>query len=427
MFRFEGNRKFKEVAGDSGLGIDQRGCPFRTRILRKGCAGFAGLYRKRFRGLFPDVISLSPGPFPDLLQGKPGLVKLLSCRTGVPLLPYMTKNYKNVVSSLCTITSKQTAKERLQAFWEVFDKDDDVLILINADPDALASAMAVKRLLRYRVKNIVIAHPNEIRRLNNVAMVERLRIPLERLCNIKLNDYSKKVLIDSQPDHLPCFEKIPFDVIIDHHPANTTWDARYVDIRTDYGATSTMIVEYLRAADMKPSVSLATALFYGIKVDTENFEKKSLLADGIAFRYLFNIANRDLVRKFELTDLRRSELRYFNISLQELKYSKRRYYTHLGKVRSPDVLVIIADFLNHVGEIDWVFVSGIHGEKLVVIFRCDGYRKSAGNLASKIFGSIGSAGGHKEAARAEVPLKNLAIGDKPFNSDSLKKLINSHI
>ena len=177
----------------------------------------------------------------------------------------------------------------------------------------------------------------------------------------------------------------------------------------------------------EPSVDLATALFYAIKVDTQNFEKSSKLSDGIAFRYLFNIANRDLVRKFELTDLRRSELRYFHVALQGLKFSKRRYYTHVGRVRSPDVLVIIADFLNHVGEIDWVFVSGIHGEKLVVIFRCDGYRKSAGKLASRTFGALGSAGGHKEAARAEVPLKNLDLGDKEFTSDMLRKFILRHI
>jgi len=325
------------------------------------------------------------------------------------------------------VSYRNTARDRLQAFWDVFAKDDDVLVIINADPDALASAMAVKRLLRYRVKNVVIAHPNEIRRMNNVAMVERLKIPLERLGNVKIGDYSKIVMVDSQPSHLPCFEKMKFDAIIDHHPASGSWDCSYVDIRPDYGAVSTMMVEYLRAANMKPSVSLATALFYAIKVDTQNFEKKSKVADGIAFRYLFNRANRDLVRKFELTDLRRSELRYFSIAFQELKYSKRRYYTHVGRVRSPDVLVIIADFLNHVGEIDWVFVSGIHGEKLVVIFRCDGYRKSAGKLASRTFGSVGSAGGHKEAARAEVPLKNLDLGDKEFTSATLKRLIMRHI
>ena len=341
----------------------------------------------------------------------------------------MSKDHKkfNGLIRQARATYRNTARDRLHAFWELFDKDDDVLVVISADPDSLASAMAVKRLLRYRVKHVEITHPNEIRRLNNVAMVERLKIPLTRLGNVKVGDYTKLVMVDSQPSHLPCFEKMEYTAVIDHHPRSGDWEAPYEDIRPEYGAVSSMMLEYLRAANMKPSVALATALFYAIKVDTQNFEASSVLADGIAFRYLFNIANRNLVRKFELTDLRKSELKYFNLALQELQYSKRRYYTHVGKVRSPDVLVIIADFLNHVGEIDWVFVSGIHNEKLIVIFRCDGYRKSAGKLANRTFGSVGSAGGHKEAARAEVPLRNLDLGDKEFSSDQLKRLIMRHI
>ncbi|MCP3892947.1 MAG: phosphoethanolamine methyltransferase [Desulfobulbaceae bacterium] len=339
----------------------------------------------------------------------------------------MAKKPKKRNVNNCKQTYRNTARDRLHAFWQVFQKEDEVLVIINADPDALATALAVKKLLRYRVKSVTITHPNEIRRLNNQGMVHRLKIPLIRLKDVKVDNYSKKVMVDSQPDHLPSFEKIKIHAIIDHHPVSGDWDAEFVDIRPEYGATSSMAVEYLRAASMKPSVALATALFYGIKVDTQNFEQKSVLADGISFRYLFNIANRDLVRKFELTDLRRSELKYFNIALAALKYSKGRYYTHVGRVRSPDVLVIVADFLNHVGEIDWVFVSGIHGEKLVVIFRCDGYRKSAGKLANRIFGSLGSAGGHKGAARAEVPLKKMNLGDREFTSDSLKRFIMRHI
>ncbi len=339
----------------------------------------------------------------------------------------MARKKKNNSLLLCERSYRKSAKDRLQEFWNIFEKEDEVLVCINADPDALASAMAIKRLLRYKVKHVTIAHPNEIRRLNNVAMVERLKIPLERFKSVKVQDFDKLVLVDSQPSHLPCFEKIHFHVIIDHHPLDGEWDAEYVDIRPDYGAAATMLVEYLRAAGMKPSVALATALFYAIKVDTQDFEKKGGLSDGISFRYLFDIANRNLVRKFELTDLRRSELKYFNLALAELKYSKRRYYSHIGKVRSPDLLVIIADFLNHVGEIDWVFVSGIHNEKLIVIFRCDGYRKNAGKLANRIFGSLGSAGGHKDSARAEVPLKNLDINDQVFTSLTLKRLTMRHM
>ena len=306
--------------------------------------------------------------------------------------------------------SKNSALARLNGLWSIFERSDTVLIVINADPDAIASAMALKRLLSYRVQSVIIGYPNEIRRLNNLTMVERLKIPIERLHTLPVKEFTKKVLVDSQPNHLVCFEKMRFNAVIDHHPVTTGWDADFIDIRPEYGAASSIMLEYLRAAGIKPSVALATALFYGVKVDTQNFQKQNMqVADGICFRYLFNIANLNLVRKFELTELRRSELRYFRIALNEVKTSKRRAYVHVGRVGTPDILVIIADFFNRVEGFDWVIVSGIHGEKLVVIFRCDGYRKNAGKLAKSALGQYGPAGGHKEAARAEAPLKNLPL------------------
>jgi nanoRNase/pAp phosphatase (c-di-AMP/oligoRNAs hydrolase) len=301
-------------------------------------------------------------------------------------LPLMARKRKANGINLCEQSYRKSAKIRLEEFWSVFHKEDTVLVCINADPDSLACAMAVKRLLRYRVKYIAIAHPNEVTRLNNLAMIERLRIPLEKLNSVKISDFSKNIIVDSQPDHLPAFEKISFDAIIDHHPISQEWDAAYVDIRPD-----------------------------------------SRLADGISFRYLFDIANRNLVRKFELTDLRRSELKYFSAALNELQYSKGRFYTHIGRVRSPDVLVIIADFLNHVSDIDLVLFSGIYHDKLVVIFRCDGYRKSAGKLASRVFGHLGPAGGHKGAARAEIPLKALELTEYDINTQTLKRLTSRHM
>ncbi len=157
-----------------------------------------------------------------------------------------------------------------------------------------------------------------------------------------------------------------------------------------------MMVEYLRAANIKPSVCLATALFYAIKVDTNNFEKKANLADAISFRYLFNRANQNLVRKIELSELRLSELSYFKMALNEMKVSSNAgsMPTSAGcEARYPGDH---CRFSQPGADISWAIVSGIHGERLVVIFRCDGYKKNAGKLAAKIFGDIGSAGGHRE-------------------------------
>ncbi|PID71533.1 MAG: phosphoethanolamine methyltransferase [Desulfobulbus propionicus] len=341
----------------------------------------------------------------------------------------MTKRLEKIADSVTQSASKNSAAARLQGLQDIFEREDEVLILINADPDAIASAMAVKRLLSYRVQNVTIGYPNEIRRLNNITMVERLKIPLERMHTLPIKDYSKYVLVDSQPTHLTCFEKIEFDAVIDHHPVTKGWDADFIDIRPEYGAVASMMVEYLRSANIKPSVALATALFYGIKVDTQNFQKKNMqVGDGISFRYLFNIANLNLVRKFELTELRRSELKYFRIALNEVKTKKGRAYVHLGKVGTPDILVIIADFFNRVDKFDWVLVSGVYGEKLVVIFRCDGYRKNAGKLAQKTFGEYGPAGGHKEAARAEAPIKNLPLREnQEFTTNTLIRIVTRHV
>jgi len=336
---------------------------------------------------------------------------------------------KIAIDNITRSASKNSAIARLNGLWAIFERNDTVLIVINADPDAIAAAMALKRLLSYRVQSVTIGYPNEIRRLNNLTMVERLKIPIERFHTLAMKDYSKKILLDSQPNHLACFEKLTFDAVIDHHPVTTGWDAAFIDIRPEYGAVSSILVEYLRAAGIKPAVSLATALFYGLKVDTQNFQKQNMqMSDGICFRYLFNIANLNLVRKFELTELRRSELRYFRIALNEVKASKRRAYVHLGKVGTPDILVIIADFFNRVEGFDWVIVSGIHGEKLVVIFRCDGYRKNAGKLAKTTFGRFGPAGGHREAARAESALKNLPLREnQEFTTNTLIRLVTQHV
>ena len=58
-------------------------------------------------------------------------------------------------------------------------------------------------------------------------------------------------------------------------------------------------------------------------------------------------------------------------------------------------------------EINWVVVSGVYRKTLVVVIRNDGFRKDAGTRANSAFGRLGSAGGRRSRARAEIPLANL--------------------
>ena len=317
-------------------------------------------------------------------------------------------------------------KERVKYFLKLFDKNDSVLVLMWADPDAIASAFAIKKILQNRVSKITLSHINEIRRLNNQVMIQILKIPLKPFKKEFLLDHNKFILVDSQPTHREEFKEINFTAVIDHHPVTSDFSAPYIDIRPDYGATSTILYEYLKALRMSPNVYLATALIYGIKTDTDNFQKASQLQDVITFQRLFKKMNKHLLAKIEASDLRRSELKYFKTALENLKYLGNKAFTYLGKVSNPDVLVLVADFLNKVYDTSWVFVGGEYKKTLIVIVRCDGYRKDAGKLVSRVFKNLGKAGGHKEKARAEIPFEMMNIASEEFTTTTLIEIFKKY-
>ena len=296
--------------------------------------------------------------------------------------------------------------DKLNQFYDQFTGADHVLIIINADPDAIASAMAVNRLLWRRVTNVTISNINTITRPDNMAMIRLLDVTLIHLSKIDFYYYNKFIIVDSQPVHNESFSDIQFAAVIDHHE-DSGCDVPYKDIRPDYGATATIMTEYLRTAKIKLSKPLATGLFHAIKTDTANFERNATNADIRAFQYLFTHANIHMARRMEQVDLRIDFLEYFNKALNNYALNRNRIFAHLGDLKNPDVCVLIADFFMRVNMVTWSLVSGVYETRLVIVIRNDGLRKDAGNTAYQVFGNIGTAGGHKSMARAEIPLENL--------------------
>ena len=301
----------------------------------------------------------------------------------------------------------RSTREKLERLFQVFAHQDKVLITIDADPDSMASAMALKRLLREKVTSVTLAHFNKIIRSDNLSMVKLLRIPLVKLQEINPDRFSKVLLVDGQPYHHETFNDFKYDAVIDHHPKIMPVKAVFVDIRPNYGATATIMTQYLRSAKIRPSERLATALVYAIKVDTSNFELGAVEEDVKAFRFLFPYSNMHLLHRIEICDMGINDLQYFQEALENRRVIKGKMFSHLGKVPSPDALVLVADFFMKCHEVAWVIVSGICQNTLVVVIRNDGLQNDAGNSAIKAFGSFGSAGGHLAKARAEIPSANL--------------------
>ena len=319
-----------------------------------------------------------------------------------------------------------SASELVRQFYKQFAGDDQVLILINADPDAIASAMAVKRLLWRKVVGVTITCINQVDRPDNLAMIRLLGVKLVYIEDLNITRFNRFVIVDSQPAHHELLSQVDPHVIIDHHP-ETGAQAPFQDIRPHYGAVASIMTEYLRAAKIKPSAKLATGLYLAIKTDTHDFEQQAIAEDVQAFQYLFKYINRHLARKIEQSELKLEYLKYFKRAFQNMRRRKGRVFVHLGSVANPDICVLIADFFMRVNSISWSIVSGLYDRKLILIFRNDGLRMNAGKVAQKGFGELGSAGGHKSMARAEIPTNKLKFIDTRDDAKLLKWIMRQVI
>jgi len=185
--------------------------------------------------------------------------------------------------------------------------------------------------------------------------------------------------------------------------------------------------EYLRAAKARVSERLATALCFGIKTDTDNFQRGTRQADAEAFSRLFPRANYRILQAIEQVEIPSRQLNFFDLALHRLRVRQRRAVVHLGAAESADIAVIIADFLVRVSGIDFVAVSIFLPEKLALIFRSRNLRRHAGRIAHNHFGEIGAAGGHASAGRAEIALSDLPAEIKLFDPDAVERWIEKEL
>jgi len=296
-----------------------------------------------------------------------------------------------------------STRENVRRFFKQFKSSAKVLVTINADPDAIASAMAVKRLLWRRVSEVVIAHFNRISRPDNLTLIQLTEPGLKHLADVDKSGFDNYIIVDSQPDHNEAFAGITYTAIIDHHPVSSP-EAAYTDIRPGYGTCSTILTEYLKSWKIKPSPKLAAALMMGIKTDTADFTRQSTIKDIRAFQHLYKFADNNIVTRVERAFFTDEDLDFLGNAIKKRQVKNNRVFYHAGKISKPDELVVVADFFLTIAGINWSIVSGVMDRKLIVILRNDGLRKGAGNTAKEAFSQYGSAGGHKTMARAELSL-----------------------
>jgi nanoRNase/pAp phosphatase (c-di-AMP/oligoRNAs hydrolase) len=295
-------------------------------------------------------------------------------------------------------------KQKLKELRALVDEGDRVAIVLqdDPDPDAMASAMALRTLLGRNKLTTPLFSFKPVTRPENRTMVHLLEIDIQPAESAELDEYDKIAMVDVQPAFFG--DKLTrAHIVIDHHPNYEPSDAPFVDVRTKYGATSTIMTEYLICADERISERLATALLYGIRSDTLALSRRVTDDDLQAFVTLYPIANYNMLKQIERPELPAKFAKILSRALARIEVVDGLAVLNLGQVARDDIIVQVADFCLQFEGVEWVAVAGKLGGDLVIAVRNYGMSgDNAGEAVKNLFADIGSAGGHRNMAKAVI-------------------------
>ena len=297
----------------------------------------------------------------------------------------------------------------LAALQQALDGPEALVILPhdNPDPDALAAAATLKYLARDLYgREAVIALGGIVGRAENRAMLTYLNINLVPVAEIAFSPGTRVALVDTQPgrpnNSLP--EDVPATIVIDHHPAYAEYPGvSFLDLRDAYGATSTILTEYLRESKLPVESKIATALFYGINAETQDLGREATPADVEASHFLYPFTNKRRLAKIENARVPRAYFRVFSAAIDGAMLYDTVVVSMLGELQYPDLVAEVADFLLRLDEAAWAAALGVYRGALHCSIRTTDRDVNAGDLLQRVLGSK-SAGGHDMIAGGRIQL-----------------------
>lgn len=273
------------------------------------------------------------------------------------------------------------------------------------DQDAIASAFGLQELLHYKGYESVICYQGEIDKVNTIAMVEHLGIQMYDVDDLSLSEEDEIILVDGQKGNTNLQELIADEIAcIDHHPKQDTDSYRFYDIRK-VGACASVIAEYFVENEIPISEKAATALVYGIKMDTANLMRQTTVLDVDMFCYMYKKASMELLRLFENNTLVLEDLTAYRKALQNLKiYGHHIGIANVGPDCSEAMMGTLSDFIMSLGEVEFSVVYSYRTGGLKLSLRSERASIDAGAIVRRaLSGYPGGGGGHAEMAGGFVP------------------------
>lgn len=273
------------------------------------------------------------------------------------------------------------------------------------DPDALSSAYGMKKLLEYKGIQSTICYKGKIDRYAMMKFIQYLDTDIVNVDDITyMKGTDEVILVDAQKGNANLVDMVGDEVIcIDHHPTFEKVEYHYSDIRPEVGACASIIASYFFENSIPINEKTATALMYGIKVDTANLSRGVSKLDLDMFYKLYWMSNHTILGQLDRSEIQFNDLKAYANAISSIKIFDNISIAHTGGDCPESLIATISDFMLALSEIDCSIVYSIRKDGIKLSVRSCIERIDSGHLAKDALDGIGSGGGHASMAGGFAP------------------------
>jgi nanoRNase/pAp phosphatase (c-di-AMP/oligoRNAs hydrolase) len=329
-------------------------------------------------------------------------------------------------------------RPRVHKLLRVLHAKKNILVTTHEhpDPDALASSLALSKLLAARLKDarITLSVKGLLHKGLNSAFAQHTQMQLAPWDEQDLRSFDAIVLLDVQPAFR--FSPLPPEIaptaVIDHHrsrgrkPGCPFWD-----VRIDVGASSSIVFSYFMELEEPIPPDLAATLLFAIETDLAGAAGQPGELDNIALSSLTLLADMRKVYKMRYVDLPQGYFAAYHAALSSAMYYDDVLIAHLSSIVSPETPAVIADFLLRFDQVQTVLVTAADDRSLVLSLRTSGTRRPASELMRHLLRHIGEGGGHKTKAGGVVQMASSSAAELERTRATLRRrllrCLNVHV
>jgi nanoRNase/pAp phosphatase (c-di-AMP/oligoRNAs hydrolase) len=280
------------------------------------------------------------------------------------------------------------------------------------DPDALASCFGLQSLLAQRGVKTVIVYENEVEKANSLKMLELFGIeifPASAVATLGEEDWT--VLVDVQKFNSNVTDLVTDEVAcIDHHELNGKESGcRFEDLRPEVGACSSIITDYFIENGIEIPRKVATALLYGIFMDTGDLSRGVSELDINMFYHLYRLSDISLITQLKGNQISSSDLTDYARAFRTVEIYDEIGFLYLDNCND-SLLGAAGDIVLSVAGVNIVVAYSPREEGIKFSLRSINDRVSAEEMVRYILKGIGFGGGHKTMAGGFLPGENRREG-----------------